>query len=100
MKPSEIVKELSNMAIAYAALEVCSPTKIEALAAAANLIKSLIPKPIEDAPKDDFNYCLALSGNITDQCFFSHPNSLDKSINTHFIPLASIQKLMEGQDNG
>lgn len=104
MKPSDIVNNLSEMAIEYASIDVCNPKRIEALAQAANLIQSLQPRPIEEAPRDG-TIILAYSQDLLGRglpsfwsvCFWhKYAGFYTDEIRepTHFIPLSAIQALM------
>lgn len=104
MKPSEIVKDLR-----FLALLPINEDSQDVIREAANLIESLIPKPISEAPKDGrrvlgfgHKHPIMRDGDYHETWFYKNEwfvSDLNYAISwkpTHFIPLSSIQKLMEG----
>ena len=105
--PNEIVKELTNMVVEYALIDVCNPKRIETLTQAANLIQSLTPRPIEETPKN--SYVLVKSAkarrgvsvawwNDSQNIWSREDGNLTRTDKEHqpktFIPLSAIQALM------
>jgi len=119
MKPSEIVRELKSLKFRS---DIIIPTDLYGLFnEAANLIESLIPKPISELNENGYYYLFGgfLGHNmervdgvlcrliLLTQHLWSitvhngeKPPYIENPVAyqepTHFIPLSSIQKLMEG----
>lgn len=131
MKPSEIVEQLRE----FNRFDVVTDCELKLFKQAANLIESLIPKPINEAPSaldviiysPDDGIFMARYTHLADWILHPDTKEMDEAIEaglteedlwqsdwwlfgkegasrasdyginpTHFIPLSSIQKLMEG----